>query len=114
MVRFSASRPIQTMAMTTSRAAQGRAPQVIRTVADRTFVARMASSPRDRAIVEAAIGMARRMGLSVVAEGVERRAQLTQLTALGCDAFQGWHLGRPEILQEPTGWRGVLNDGVAV
>ena len=39
--------------------------------------------------------LARRLGLSVVAEGVETQAQLNRLQELGCNAAQGYYLGRP-------------------
>jgi len=39
--------------------------------------------------------MASGLGLEVVAEGVETQAQLDRLIELGCDAAQGYFLGRP-------------------
>ncbi|MBX9935995.1 MAG: EAL domain-containing protein [Burkholderiaceae bacterium] len=39
--------------------------------------------------------MARRLGLSVVAEGVEERNQLQQLQQIDCDAVQGYYFSRP-------------------
>ncbi len=47
------------------------------------------------AIASAVIGLARGLGLDVVAEGVEKRAQLNFLTKLGCDACQGYLLCPP-------------------
>ncbi|HZQ28454.1 MAG TPA: EAL domain-containing protein [Acidimicrobiales bacterium] len=46
-------------------------------------------------IVQAAISLAHALGLQAVAEGVETAGQLAQLRALGCDAAQGYALGRP-------------------
>jgi diguanylate cyclase (GGDEF)-like protein/PAS domain S-box-containing protein len=50
---------------------------------------------RPAALVDAAIAMARGLGLSVVAEGVESQEQLRILKAKGCDAAQGYWLCRP-------------------
>ena len=63
---------------------------------DRWFVSGLEGSPDDRAIVEATIDMAHALGLGVVAEGVETRAQEKQLLALGCDRAQGYVYARPQ------------------
>jgi len=47
------------------------------------------------AIVSAVIGLARGLGLNVVAEGVEKRSQLNFLTREGCSASQGYLLCPP-------------------
>ena len=57
---------------------------------DRSFVASIAASAADRAIVAAAIGAAHALGQRVVAEGVETRQQLEVLAGLGCDEAQGF------------------------
>jgi diguanylate cyclase (GGDEF)-like protein len=63
---------------------------------DRAFVADLgADGAGDAAIVAAIQGMARALGMRTVAEGVETAAQLERLRGLGCDAAQGYHLGRP-------------------
>ena len=49
----------------------------------------------DRAIAEAVIALARSLHLSSIAEGVETADQLELLRALGCDAIQGYYVGRP-------------------
>ena len=59
---------------------------------DRSFVASLASTP-GHAIVHCVIELAHRMGLRVVAEGVESESQLAILRGLGCDAIQGHALG---------------------
>lgn len=46
-------------------------------------------------IVRSIIGMSQSLGLSTLAEGVERTEQLSQLLDLGCDQLQGFLLGRP-------------------
>jgi diguanylate cyclase (GGDEF)-like protein len=57
---------------------------------DRSFVSRMHSTPQQLAIVKAIVSLARNLGLDVVAEGIETRAQADALRALGCRRGQGW------------------------
>jgi EAL domain-containing protein (putative c-di-GMP-specific phosphodiesterase class I)/GGDEF domain-containing protein/DNA-binding NarL/FixJ family response regulator len=52
-------------------------------------------SPRDRIVVRGVIDMARSLGLSVVAEGVETEAQLDLLAKEGCQYFQGYLCSEP-------------------
>ena len=52
-------------------------------------------SSRPAAIVEAIMGMARGLGIGVVAEGVERPEQADALAAFGCALAQGFLFGRP-------------------
>jgi diguanylate cyclase (GGDEF)-like protein/PAS domain S-box-containing protein len=58
------------------------------------------------AIVSAVIGLARGLGLDVVAEGVEKRAQLNFLAREGCDAAQGYLLCPPLPAAEFEAWLG--------
>ncbi|WP_442791687.1 putative bifunctional diguanylate cyclase/phosphodiesterase [Micromonospora sp. NBC_01813] len=62
---------------------------------DRSFVVRMADSPRAAAIVRHTVHLGREMGLRVVAEGVETADQRATLAALGCAAAQGYHFFKP-------------------
>ena len=62
---------------------------------DRSFVAGMLDSDNDLALVRATVQLAHSLGARAVAEGVESAALLVALASLGCDAAQGWHLGRP-------------------
>ncbi|VCU70730.1 Phytochrome-like protein cph2 [Pigmentiphaga humi] len=57
---------------------------------DRRFVNNLTVSRNDQAIVDAVIGLARTLGLELVAEGVETEAQLERLRASGCGLIQGW------------------------
>jgi len=62
---------------------------------DRGFVEGVEDSPEARSIVEGVVAMARALGLRTQAEGVETREQLTVLSALGTDLYQGFLRGRP-------------------
>jgi diguanylate cyclase (GGDEF)-like protein len=61
---------------------------------DRAFVLRI-HDPQERVIVEAVARMARGLGLTLVAEGVEDQHTADTLRALGFDLLQGYHFGRP-------------------
>jgi EAL domain-containing protein (putative c-di-GMP-specific phosphodiesterase class I) len=62
---------------------------------DRTFVDGITSDPNDAAIAAATIAMAHRLGLHVIAEGVETAAQVRHLHAEQCDAAQGYLIRPP-------------------
>jgi diguanylate cyclase (GGDEF)-like protein len=67
---------------------------------DRSFVSNMDADPSDEAIVSSTVGLAHRLGLQVIAEGVETAAHLERLRAAGCDLGQGHFLGRPLPAEE--------------
>ena len=62
---------------------------------DRSFVTDIATNSGDAAICGAIIAMAHRLGLEVIAEGIETSAQLSFLREQGCDTAQGYLLGKP-------------------
>ena len=62
---------------------------------DRSFVSDIVTDKSDSAITSAVIGIARSIGVKVVAEGVENEAQLKLLAAKGCDEVQGFFLSPP-------------------
>ncbi len=62
---------------------------------DRSFVRDITIDPDDAAIATAIIAMAHNLKLDVVAEGVETNEQRTLLRERGCDAIQGFLIGRP-------------------
>ena len=62
---------------------------------DKSFVGGIESSARSGAIVEALIGVASRLGLRIVAEGIENEGQARRLATMGCRLGQGYHYSRP-------------------
>jgi len=62
---------------------------------DMSFVRDMLTDRHDYTIVTTIIGMARNLGLDVIAEGVEEGAQAQALRSLGCGEAQGYYFGRP-------------------
>ncbi len=67
---------------------------------DCTFVRDMLHSPNDLIIVSAVLGLARELGLQVVAEGVEGERQLELLREKGCPMVQGFYIGRPMAAED--------------
>lgn len=62
---------------------------------DRSFVGKMIEAEDCLIITRAIINLGHELGLKVVAEGVESAEALERLVQLGCDAAQGYHIGRP-------------------
>lgn len=71
---------------------------------DKSFVFRLVDDPATEAIVDAIIGLGRRLGRSVVAEGVEDVETWQRLRGLGCDLAQGYLMGRPLPPEDVEGW----------
>ena len=67
---------------------------------DRSFITRLGRDRRDRHLVEAIVGMARALGLDVLAEGVESDHQLQVLDGLGCTLIQGYLVSRPQPAEQ--------------
>ena len=76
---------------------------------DKDFVFGAHAQPRKRAVVEASLDLARKLGLTAVAEGVESMEDWQMLAELGCDIAQGWLIGRPvpgsELQAAISRWR---------
>lgn len=62
---------------------------------DQSFVTRLPEDSDDATIVSAVIQMAKALGITVVAEGVEAQEQASFLSSLGCDILQGYLISRP-------------------
>jgi EAL domain-containing protein (putative c-di-GMP-specific phosphodiesterase class I) len=71
---------------------------------DRSFVQRVGQSASDRAIVRSVVSLARTLGLSVTAEGVETAEQQSALRRLDCEHGQGYLFSEPVTAAEASGW----------
>jgi diguanylate cyclase len=69
---------------------------------DRAFLDGVPGDRRGEAFITAVVELGRRLGLQVVAEGVEEAEQLEFLRAEGCELGQGFHLARPMPATEVT------------
>ncbi|WP_338760013.1 EAL domain-containing protein [Massilia sp. METH4] len=61
---------------------------------DKSFINNLASDSNDRALTEAIVDMAHRLGIEAIAEGVENVAQRDALAAIGCDYIQGYYYSK--------------------
>jgi diguanylate cyclase (GGDEF)-like protein len=77
---------------------------------DRSFVQDITSNPDDAAIAEIIIAMAQTLKLSVIAEGVETRAQMELLSFHNCVEMQGYLFSRPVAADQFTR---LLRDGLS-
>ncbi len=62
---------------------------------DKSFIKDMSKNKEDNILVSTIIAMSKSLGKKVVAEGVETKEQLHQLTELGCDYIQGYYFSKP-------------------
>jgi EAL domain-containing protein (putative c-di-GMP-specific phosphodiesterase class I) len=67
---------------------------------DRSFVSELRPGTGDAAIVSSTIELSQKLGLTVIAEGIEDAATAAWLHANGCQEGQGYHFGRPVPAQE--------------
>ena len=75
---------------------------------DRSFVSGLGSSGQDPTIITTVVDLAHKLGLRVVAEGVETEEELRAVGAMGCDEAQGFLLGRPAPAQSFSSDQRVL------
>lgn len=67
---------------------------------DQSFVRNIGLKPTDAVIIQTIIGMAKNLGMSVIAEGVETEEQLNFLALNGCAIYQGFMFSKPVPLIE--------------
>jgi len=71
---------------------------------DKSFGLSLIDDANSVVIVRSTIDLAHKLGLRVVAEGVESKDTLDLLNQLGCDAVQGYYLGKPMPMREMLDW----------
>ncbi|MCP4935895.1 MAG: diguanylate cyclase [bacterium] len=71
---------------------------------DRCFINELTTSHADETLVAAIVVMSQRMGIRVVAEGVETKKQLDKVRDMRCDDIQGFYLARPMPVDATTLW----------
>ena len=71
---------------------------------DRSFVSMIRTDPRSKMIVESTRHLAQGLGLRMVAEGVEDSATMADLSDMGIDVLQGYHIARPMPSGEVEPW----------
>jgi EAL domain-containing protein (putative c-di-GMP-specific phosphodiesterase class I) len=71
---------------------------------DKTFIQQINQSERSVHIIKAALELARSIGMSTIAEGIEDAGIGLQLAALGCSHAQGYHFGKPMPKQHMSAW----------
>jgi diguanylate cyclase (GGDEF)-like protein len=77
---------------------------VDRVKVDAVFVGGLLSNRADRVIVESVVELAHRLGLDVVAEGIETHDTWNALANLGCDFAQGFGIAHPMSLADLRAW----------
>jgi diguanylate cyclase (GGDEF)-like protein len=81
---------------------------------DRAFTADLGHGGADDVIVPLIVDAAHRLGLTVVAEGVETATAMQLLSSFGCDTLQGYHLCRPCPPEETSAWLAAHRSPVGV
>lgn len=71
---------------------------------DRTFVTGATTDDDKRGIIEYSVQLAHRLGLNVIAEGVETAADEDEVRRLGCEMAQGYYYTRPLPLDQVDAW----------
>ncbi|MBC8211965.1 MAG: EAL domain-containing protein [Gammaproteobacteria bacterium] len=76
---------------------------------DRAFVNGACANSSARAIVESSVQLAKKLNMSIVAEGVETQQDLSLVTSLGCTFAQGYFIARPmpgaELIEWHQEWK---------
>ena len=67
---------------------------------DMGFLRKTSHEGRSRTIMNAVIDMSKKLGLTVVTEGVETEEQVNYLTEAGCDIFQGYYFSKPMPIRD--------------
>lgn len=73
---------------------------------DQSFIRNLSDDEKDRRLVRTIIDLAKRLGLRVVAEGIETEAVRDLVALWGCDEGQGYLIARPMAAEALMGWIG--------
>jgi EAL domain-containing protein (putative c-di-GMP-specific phosphodiesterase class I) len=81
---------------------------------DKSFILDLQKSAQARTLVESTISMAQRIGLKIVAEGVETEALFRELSQMGCHEAQGYFIGKAlkeaDVVPFFTGWKDRMHE----
>ena len=67
---------------------------------DMVFLEKTRNLERSKTILDSIISMSKKLGMTVLAEGVEEENQVDFLSSCGCDIFQGYHFSRPISIKD--------------
>lgn len=76
---------------------------------DRSFVHNTVANPAASAVLESSAGLAKKLNLTIVAEGVENEADWQEAQRVGCDMVQGYFIAKPMSGDEFDHWRTQSN-----
>lgn len=71
---------------------------------DRSFISNLLSSAESKVIVDTCITLAHKLGMKVVAEGIEDKKTYDLLLSMGCDIGQGYYISKPLSQNDTTYW----------
>jgi diguanylate cyclase (GGDEF)-like protein len=85
---------------------------------DRSFIVELTENRNSQELIKTVIALGHTLGATVIAEGVETRAQTEMLARFGCDEAQGYFYGRPapgdQLIAQMRGARTALRHGNAI
>jgi EAL domain-containing protein (putative c-di-GMP-specific phosphodiesterase class I) len=67
---------------------------------DMGFLIETDDEKRASVIIDSVISMAKKLGMTVIAEGVEKKSQVDFLSEMGCDVFQGYYFSKPMPVED--------------
>lgn len=79
---------------------------------DRAFVIDAGENASSRAVINSSIALARDLDMQIIAEGVESADSMSLMAEMGCDHAQGFHIARPQALEQVTDWLLAQQGGV--
>jgi EAL domain-containing protein (putative c-di-GMP-specific phosphodiesterase class I) len=71
---------------------------------DRSFIGHIETESRSMAITETVIALGHKLGIQVIAEGIETISVFSRLMTMGCDHFQGYLFSKPIPSNDLVAW----------